>query len=73
MRTTVQIPDPLFDELMSITKADSRTAAVQTAVEHFVRRRKLDQLRALRGKLDIGGTELSDQVDIEKQVERSGR
>ncbi|MEX2535118.1 MAG: type II toxin-antitoxin system VapB family antitoxin [Trueperaceae bacterium] len=71
MRTTIQIPDGLFDDLMAITKADSRTAAIQTAVEHFVRRSRLERLRALRGKLDMVGTELTDQADVEEQLERS--
>jgi hypothetical protein len=73
MRTTVQIPDPLFDELMAITNAESRTAAVLTAIEQFVRRSRLDRLRKLRGKLDIVGIELSDQADFEEQRERVRR
>jgi hypothetical protein len=71
VRMTVQIPDRLFNDLMSITRADSRTAAIQTAVEHFVRRSKLERLRALRGKLYILDTDASDQADIEEQLERS--
>ena len=57
VRTTITIPDTLFSELMSFTEAGSRTEAVQVAVETYVRRAKLEQLRALRGKLDIIGTE----------------
>jgi hypothetical protein len=70
---TVQIPDRLFDDLMLFTKADTRTAAIRTAIEHFVRRSKLERLRALRGKLDIHGTDASDQADVEDQSERSAR
>ena len=70
MRTTVTIPDPLFDELLRFTEADSRTAAIQVAVETYVRRAKLERLRALRGKLDIKGTEASDEADLREQRER---
>ena len=73
MRTTVTIPDPLFDELLRFTEADSRTQAVQVAVETYVRRAKLERLRALRGKLDIAGTEAADEADMHEQREQFGR
>jgi hypothetical protein len=69
----VQIPDRLFDDLMVFTKAETRTAAIRTAVEHFVRRSKLERLRALCGKLDMLDTAASDQADVEEQSERSAR
>ena len=67
MRTTITIPDPLFDELMRFTEARSRTEAMQVAVATYVRRAKLEQLQALRGKLEILGTEASDEADIREQ------
>ena len=70
MRTTITIPDTLFGELMSFTEASSRTEAVQVAIETYVRRAKLEQLRALRGKLDITGTEKLDEADMREQRER---
>ena len=73
MRTTITIPDTLFGELMSFTEASSRTEAVQVAVETYVRRAKLEQLRALRGKLDIRGTEKMDEADISEQREQFDR
>jgi hypothetical protein len=73
VRTTITIPDTLFNELMSFTEAGSRTEAVQVAVETYVRRAKLEQLRALRGKLDITGTEAMDEADIREQDEQFDR
>ena len=67
MRTTITIPNTLFGELMSFTEAGSRTEAVRVAVETYVRRAKLEQLRALRGKLDIEGTEALDEADVREQ------
>ncbi len=52
---------------MSFTEASSRTETVQIAVETYVRRAKLEQLRALRGKFDITGTEATDEADIHEQ------
>lgn len=54
---------------MTFTEASSRTEAVQVAVEPYVRRAKLEQLRALRGKLDITGTEAVAEADIHEQRE----
>ena len=71
MRTTITIPDTLFSELMNFTGSESRTEAVQLAVESYVRRAKLEKLRALRGKLDIGGTEANDEADMRAQRERT--
>lgn len=73
MRTTITIPDTLFSELMNFTEASSRTEAVQVAVETYVRRAKLEQLRALRGKLDITGTEATDKADVREQHEQLDR
>ena len=70
MRTTITIPDELFTQLMQHTKSESRTEAIQVAVEAYVKRARLEQLRALRGKLDITGTEASDEADTNAQLER---
>lgn len=72
MRTTITIPDQLFEELMRFTEAGSRTEAMQVAVETYVRRAKLEQLRALRGKLEILGTEASDEADVREQHAQLG-
>ncbi len=55
---------------MNFTEASSRTEAVQVAVETYVRRAKLEQLR---GKLDIIGTEKMDEADIREQYEQFDR
>ncbi len=67
MRTTVTIPDKLFEELMNASGSTSRSRAVQLAVEQYVRRAKLEQLRALRGKLDIDSSEALDEADRQEQ------
>ncbi len=72
MRTTVTIPDELFEELMYAAGSTSRSRAVQLAVEQYVRRAKLEQLRALRGKLEIKSTEALDEADRQEQHERWG-
>ena len=70
MRTTITIPDELFTQLMQYTESESRTKAVHVAVESYIKHAKIEQLRALWGKLDIVGTETSDKADINAQHEQ---
>lgn len=75
MRTTVTIPDELLEDLMRFSEARTRTDAVNRAVAEWVRRRRVDEIRSLRGKLsfDIGVEEIR-ALDLEEQgdLERRG-
>lgn len=53
MRTTVTIEKDTIDELMDATKARSKAMAVREAVSEYLRRRKIDKIRSLKGKLDF--------------------
>lgn len=53
MRTTVTIPDEKMNELLAITEAHSKTQAVNEAIEAYIRRHRLQQLRALKGKVEF--------------------
>lgn len=54
MRATLNIPDKLLAEVQKAAKKSSKTEAIVTAMEEFVRRRKIEALLALKGKIDIG-------------------
>lgn len=53
MRTTVTMSDETLAELMRFSEANTKTEAVNLAVEEWVRLRKIQQLRSLRGKLSF--------------------
>jgi metal-responsive CopG/Arc/MetJ family transcriptional regulator len=53
MRTTVNLDDKIFKELMQITATTSRSKAIQTAVSEYIDLKRKKQLLAMRGKLDI--------------------
>ena len=53
MRTTVNIDDDIFEELMQITSSTSRAKAIQAAIYEYIEIKRKKQLLALRGKLDI--------------------
>lgn len=53
MRTTVTLEKEAIDELMDATKARSKAMAVREAVGEYLRRRKIDKIKSLKGKLDF--------------------
>ncbi len=55
MRTTLDLPDGLIDEARQIVGFTSKTDTVILALRELVRRKRLDELKALMGhvKLDI--------------------
>ena len=53
MRTTLSIDEKLLEEAMKCTGEKTKTAVVQMALEELVRRRKLEGLKNLSGKIQI--------------------
>lgn len=53
MRTTVTLEKETLDELLDETKAGSKAAAVREAVSEYLRRRKVDKIKSLKGKLEF--------------------
>ncbi len=53
MRTTMNLEGRLVKELMEVTGAKSKTAAIHQAIAELVRRKKLEELKALSGKVRI--------------------
>ena len=71
MRATLNIPDELLSEVQKISKQKSKTMAIVTAMEAYVRDRKMTELLALRGKMTINydwGTE--EKIELQAQEER---
>jgi Arc/MetJ family transcription regulator len=53
MRTTLSLDAELIKELMSLTGAKTKTEAIHLAVSELVRRKKLEGLKALSGKVRL--------------------
>ena len=53
MRTTVELPEHLISDVMALSKTRKKKDAVRIALEEFVRRKKLERLLALPGKIEI--------------------
>ena len=50
MRTTLDVDRKLLDEVVKATGERSKSAAVNRALEDYVRRTKIDQFRTMAGK-----------------------
>jgi len=64
MRTTINIDANLVSELVRVTGEKDRGKAVNTALAEFLRRRRLEELRSLRGNIEI-----EDNLDELEQLE----
>ena len=74
MRTTMILEDRLIKELMRVTGAKTRTQAVNQAISEFLRRRKLEGLKALSGKIRIADDwQELEEVEMKAQEGRERR
>ncbi|HMP91083.1 MAG TPA: type II toxin-antitoxin system VapB family antitoxin [Kiritimatiellia bacterium] len=53
MRTTLDLPESLLNEAMKASHQKTKTAVIVSALNDLIRKHKLQQLRAFRGKVDI--------------------
>lgn len=64
MRATITIDDRLVAELLQFAGTSNRTAAINAAVEDYVRRAKIEGLMALAGRVDILSNEEIEAADM---------
>ncbi len=71
MRATLNIPDDLMREVQQLSGEKSKTSAIVTAMEAFVRQKKTDDLLALKGKIQIDyDWEAEEEKELVLQEER---
>jgi hypothetical protein len=56
MRSTVTLDKKRLDELVYETGAKSKAAAVNKAVSEYLRRKKIDRIMSMKGKLEFDMT-----------------
>lgn len=66
LRATITVDEELLRELLVLTQAQNRTAAIHAAIEAHVRRLKIEGLLALAGKVDILSNEEIEAADLEE-------
>jgi Arc/MetJ family transcription regulator len=66
MRTTLDLPVDLVEEARSALGFKSKTDTVVLALRELVRRRRIDDLKALLGRIDL-------DIDLSKSRRRPSR
>lgn len=74
MRATLNIPDDLVAEVQKLSGEKSKTKAIVTAMEEFVREKKIKKLLSLRGKIQIEDvTKELDELELKEMEENDKR
>jgi hypothetical protein len=74
MRATLNIPDDLISEVQKLSGEKSKTKAIVSAMQEFVREKKLRSILALRGKIKIDDvTKELEELEIKEQEENDKR
>jgi hypothetical protein len=60
MRATVTIDKDKLDILMKETKSRSKASAVRVAVDEFIRKKKIEKIKSMKGKMDF--TMTADEI-----------
>ena len=53
MRTTLDVDEKLLKAVLALTKEKSKGKAVNKALEEYVRKRRIEELRAMAGTIDL--------------------
>lgn len=71
MRATLNIPDELIDEVQRLSGKKTKTQAIVTVMEEYVRRKKMQELLALRGKIAVEyDWEREEEAELKAAEER---
>lgn len=74
MRATLNIPDDLLSEVQKISGEKSKTKAITTAMKEYVRQKRIKELLALRGKIQIEDvTDELKKLELEEMEENDKR
>jgi hypothetical protein len=66
MRTTLDLPEDLLDEARRLLGFKSKTDTIVLSLTELVRRRRIEELKSLAGKINL-------EIDLAKSRRRPGR
>ncbi len=53
MRATFELPDELVEDLLQVSGEKKKTRAISIAIEDYIRRKRMEKLLSLSGKIEI--------------------
>lgn len=69
MRTTITIRDDVARDLLRLAGQKTKTASINHALADWVRLKRIQEIRSLRGKLDVAD-DLAQLRSLEKERKR---
>jgi len=71
MRATLNLPDPLIQDLLRVTGEKKKTKAISLAIEDYIRRKQREKLLSLSGKIhfDLDWREM-EELELKGMKER---
>lgn len=63
MRTTLDLPEELLEEAMTVTRSKTKTGVIVLALEELIRKAKIAELKKYKGKIDL-------DIDLDKLRDR---
>lgn len=66
MRTTLDLPEDIVEEARKLLGFKSKTDTVIVSLRELIRRRRIDELKSLAGKIDL-------KIDLPKSRRRPSR
>ncbi|MCX5811156.1 MAG: type II toxin-antitoxin system VapB family antitoxin [Proteobacteria bacterium] len=71
MRATLNIPDDLIVEVQNLSGEKSKTKAIVTAMQEYIKERKIKKLLELRGRFQIDyNWQKEEEIELQAQKER---
>ncbi len=64
MRTTLDIPQSLIADALNVSGKKTKTAVIIMALEELVRKRKIQEIKKFKGKIDL-------QIDLDSLRKRA--
>lgn len=72
MRTTINIQDTLMEELLTRSKAETKTQAVHMAITDYLKRKAAEDLIALSGRIQIDSDwEMEEERELNEYRDHS--
>ena len=63
MRTTINIKDDLMEALLALTKAKTKTKAVELSIREYIEKKSIEDLISLSGKINIDSDWQKEEED----------
>ncbi|MDA3797751.1 MAG: type II toxin-antitoxin system VapB family antitoxin [Kiritimatiellae bacterium] len=53
MRTTIELPNKLVNDALSLSNVKTKKAVITIALEDFVRKQKIHEIKQFKGKINL--------------------